>query len=121
LRLFDWVPTHGEVRALLDDAAIAALAALLPAATTRVVDRYEGAARQVRGRFRPFVASALVEISFGLGKGKLEIYGDVVGDLAADQLAWIRDPTHRRRLTEAEGVAAVQMACAADRLALAAP
>jgi hypothetical protein len=67
------------------------------------------------------VASALVEISFGLGKGKLEIYGDVVGDLAADQLAWIRDPTHRRRLTEAEGVAAVQMACAADRLALAAP
>jgi predicted dehydrogenase len=121
LRLFDWVPTHGEVRALLDDAAIAALAALMPAATTRVVDRYEGAARQVRGRFRPFVASALVEISFGLGKGKLEIYGDVVGDLAADQLAWIRDPTHRRRLTEAEGVAAVQMACAADRLALAAP
>ena len=118
VRLFDWVPTHGELRALLDEDAIAAVAALLPAATTRVVARYDGPARQVRGRFRPFEASALVEITFGLGKDKLEVYGDVVGALAADQLAWIRDPAHRRRLTEAEGVATVQMACAADRLAM---
>ena len=92
---------------------------LLPAATTRVVERYDGAARQVRGRFRPFEASALVEIAFTTGKDKLGIYGDVVADLAADQFAWIRDPAHRRRLTEAEGVASVALACAADRLALA--
>jgi predicted dehydrogenase len=119
LRLFDWVPTHGELRAVLDDAGIAALTGLLPAATTRVVERYDGAARQVRGRFRPFEASALVEIAFTTGKDKLGIYGDVVADLAADQFAWIRDPAHRRRLTEAEGVASVALACAADRLALA--
>jgi len=119
LRLFDWVPTHGELRAVLDDAAITAVAALLPAATTRVVERYDGAARQVRGRFRPFEAAALVEIAFTTGKDKLGIYGDVVADLAADQMAWIRDPAHRRRLTEAEGVASVALACAADHLALA--
>lgn len=118
LRLFDWVPTHGELRAVLDDAAIPAVAALLPAATLRVVERYAGAARQVRGRFRSFAASALVEISFTTGKNKLGIYGDVVADLAADQVAWIRDPAHQRRLTEADGVAAVALACAADRLAL---
>lgn len=117
LRLFDWVPTHGELRAVLDDATIPAVAALLPAATTRVVERYAGAARQVRGRFRSFAASALVEMSFTTGKDKLGIYGDVVADLAADQVAWIRDPAHRRRLTEAEGVASVALACAADHLA----
>jgi predicted dehydrogenase len=121
LRLFDWVPTHGELRAVLDDEAMATVAGLLPAAETRVVERYDGASRQVRGRFRPFTATALVEIRFSLGKDKLGIYGDVVHDLAADQVAWIRDPGHRRRLTEAEGVASVALACAADRLALAAP
>jgi predicted dehydrogenase len=120
LRLFDWVPTHGEVRALLDDAAVQAVAALLPRPTVRVVERQEGAARHVRGRFRPFEAAALVEITFTTGQDKLGIYGDVVGDLAADQVAWIRDPAHRRRLTEAESVASVALACAADRLALAA-
>lgn len=118
LRLFDWVPTHGVLRAVLDDDAITAVAALLPAAAIRMVERYDGAARQVRGRFRPFVAAALVEIAFTTGKDKLGIYGDVVADLAADQVAWIRDPTHRRRLTEAEGVASVALACAADHLAL---
>ena len=120
LRLFDWVPTHGELRALLDDAAAERLAALLPASSVRTVERYEGEARQVRGRFRPFDASGLSEISFTVGRDKLGIYGDVVRDLAADQIAWIRDPGHRRRLTEADGVAAVAMACDADRMALAA-
>jgi predicted dehydrogenase len=120
LRLFDWVPTHGELRALLDDAAVAEAADLLPAATVRTIDRYDGEARHVRGRFRNFDASGLVEIAFTVGKDKLGIYGDVVRDLAADQIAWIRDPAHRRRLTEADSVASVAMACAADRMALAA-
>jgi predicted dehydrogenase len=117
IRLFDWVPTHGEVRALVDDATLEALVAVLPRPTVRVVERYEGAARHVRGRFRSFEASALVEIAFTTGQDKLGIYGEVVRELAADQVAWIRDPSHRRRLTEADGVAAVAMACAADRLA----
>jgi predicted dehydrogenase len=120
LRLFDWVPTRGELRGLLDDAAAATLAALLPAASVRTVERFEGDARHVRGRFRGFDASGLVEIAFTLGKDKLGIYGDVVGDLAADQIAWMRNPSHRRRLTEADSVASVAMACAADRMALAA-
>jgi predicted dehydrogenase len=120
LRLYDWVPTHGEVRGLLDDAAAERLARLLPSATVRVVERLDGAARQVRGRFRPFEAAAVVDIRFTTGRDKLGIYGDVVGALAADQIAWIRDPTHERRLTEADSAAAVAMACDADRLALAA-
>jgi hypothetical protein len=45
----------------------------------------------------------------------------VVRDLAADQIARIRDPDHVRRLTEADSVACVAMACQADRLAIDAP
>jgi hypothetical protein len=51
---------------------------------------------------------------------KLGIYGQVVRDLAADQIAWIRDPAHGRRLTEEDSVLSVAMACDADRMALAA-
>jgi predicted dehydrogenase len=120
LRLFDWVPTHGELRALLDETAAAQLATLLPAASVRTIERFEGESRHVRGRFHSFDVTGLAEMSFTVGKDKLAIYGDVVSDLAADQIAWIRDPAHRRRLTEAEGVASVAMACDADRMALAA-
>lgn len=118
LRLFDWVPTHGLVRAMLDDAATEALAGVLPNATVHRVESYEGQARMARGRFKPFLASGLVEIRFTTRLDKLGIYAQVVRDLAADQVAWIRDPSHPRRLTEAESVASVSMACTADRMAM---
>jgi predicted dehydrogenase len=118
LRLFDWVPTHGLVRALLDEAATEALASLLPNAAVHRVESYEGQTRKARGRFKPFVTSGLVEIRFTTGLDKLGIYAQVVRDLAADQLAWIRDPSHARRLTEADSVASVAMACVADRMAM---
>jgi predicted dehydrogenase len=120
VRLFDWVPTHGEIRALLDEDAVDTLAAMLPRSDVRVLDRFTAAAAHVRGRFRDFDADVLVEITFSTGLEKLQIYGEVVRALAADQLARIRDPAHVRRLTEADSVAAVALACEADRLALAA-
>jgi hypothetical protein len=59
----------------------------------------------------------MVEIDFAAGGDKMAVYTSAVGDLAADQIAWIRDRTHERRLTEADSVAAVALACEADRLA----
>jgi predicted dehydrogenase len=118
LRLFDWVPTHGVVRALLDEAATAALGSMLPNAAVKRVESYEERARRAKGRFKPFAASALVEIEFTTGLDKLGIYAQVVRDLAADQLAWIRDPSRARRLTEIDSVASVAMACDADRMAM---
>jgi hypothetical protein len=52
-----------------------------------------------------------------LGLEKLDLYGQVVRELAADQMAWIRNPAHVRTLTEADSVACVALACDADRLA----
>lgn len=117
VRLFDWVPTHGELRGLVSDEGIEALTGLLPGSTVQIIEQYAGECRRVRGRFKSFEASALVEIRFGLGLEKLDLYGQVVRELAADQMAWIRHPAHGRTLTEADSVACVALACDADRLA----
>ncbi len=117
VRLFDWVPTHGELRGLVGDADIDVLTSTFPGSEIRTIERYEGSDRRMRGRFQAFEAAALVEIRFGLGMEKLDLYGQVVHDLAADQIAWIRNPAHVRTLTEADSVACVALACDADRLA----
>jgi len=117
VRLFDWVPTHGELRGLVDDDGVGVLTELLPGSVVHTIEKYEGDRRRVRGRFQTFEATALVEIRFGLGLEKLDLYGKVVHELAADQIAWIRDPAHARMLTEADSAACVAMACDADRLA----
>lgn len=119
MRLFDWVPTHGSLRGLIDETTQRRLAEILPQASARPEARYEAGDRRNRGRFKPFEATRLVEMTFTTGLDKLDLYGRVVRDLAADQIAWIRDPTHVRRLTEADSVAAVAMACAADQMAMA--
>jgi len=120
VRLFDWVPTHGTLRALVDDEAAAALTALLPRATVRPAETLSGGGRMVRGRFREWRATTIVAIEFSAGGDKMAVYAAAVRDLAADQIARIRDPGHVRRLTEADSVSAVTLACEADRLALAA-
>lgn len=117
LRVFDWVPTRGVLRCLLDEPAAAALAARLPGGRLSVLRRFPAGERRMRGRFHEFEADALVEITFGLGRSKQDVYGEAVRLLAADQIAFIRDPEHERRLTEADSVAAVGIACGADRLA----
>jgi predicted dehydrogenase len=119
LRLFDWVFTHGLLRAVVDGAVVDQLADMLPGSVVREIDRYEGRARSMRGRFKPFEAGALVEITFTNGLGKLDTYAAAVADLAADQVAWIHDHSRCRRVTSGNGVAAVSMACAADQLAMA--
>jgi predicted dehydrogenase len=117
LRLFDWVFTHGTLRALVDGSALDRLADILPGSVVRQVDRYEAAARHMRGRFKSFESSSLVEITFSSGFDKMETYARAVRDLAADQISWIHDRSHCRRVTAANGVAAVATACTADALA----
>ena len=118
LRLFDWVPTHGELRALVDEDTVGILARMLPGGAVCTMDRYAGQSRRMRGRFQPFEAAAVVQITYNLGLSKLDLYAQVVRDLAADQIAAIRDPAHGRTLTEVDSVASVAMACEADRLAM---
>jgi len=118
IRLFDWVPTHGFLRAVVDEESVEILARMLPGSVVRVTDRLEENERHVRGRFRDFEATITVEISFTTGLEKLALYAKTVHDLAEDQFARVRNPLHVRRLTEADSVASVAMACEADRLAL---
>ena len=118
VRLYEWVLSHGFLRALVDDAGLESLTRMMPGGVAKVVERFEEGGRRLKGRFRGFGATQVVEMSFTTGLDKLALYGRMVHDLAADQLARVRDPFYVRRLTEADSVAAVAMACEADRLAL---
>jgi predicted dehydrogenase len=118
VRLYDWVPTHGFLRALVDEESAEILGRMLPGSVVRITARHDEEERHVRGRFHDFESTMMVEISFTTGLEKLALYAKTVHDLAEDQFARVRNPLHVRRLTEADSVACVAMACEADRLAL---
>ena len=59
----------------------------------------------------------MIELSWGDGTNKSHRYGELLRAFLTDQIAWIRDRSHRRKITEQNGRDSLAVAWAADRLA----
>jgi predicted dehydrogenase len=115
--LFDWVPTRVRIHALADERQTRELSTLFPGARLDVSASYSGTDRQCRGRGKAIDAYQVIDLSFGDGQAKSPLYGQLLRSVMADQAAWIRDRTHTRIVTEANGRDSLATACEADALA----
>jgi hypothetical protein len=115
--LSEWIPTRARVHALLDEAQTRELCDLFPGARLDVSASYAPRERHCRGRGRDIDAWQQVELSYGDGASKAHLYGDLLRAMLIDQIGWVRDRGHRRRMTEENGRDALSTACDADRLA----
>lgn len=118
--LEEWVPTRGTIRAVVDEAETRTLCQLFPGAVLNITTVYGGKSRICSGRHKPLNTYQMIEIKFGHGQPKMHRYGELLRALFADQLAWIEDRTHVRRITEQNGREALAIALEADQLAHAA-
>ena len=115
--LYDWVPTRARIHAIADEAQTRALCDLFPGAgstSPRPIHRED---RACQGRHKALDVYQMIELSWGDGTNKSHRYGELLRAIMADQLAWIRDHSHTRKITEANGRDSLAVACAADRLA----
>jgi predicted dehydrogenase len=117
VRLDEWVPVRATIHALVDETAMTILTELFPSAQIDVKSSYAGQDRICTGRHKQLNVCQLVDMRYGWNDQKMERYGDLVRLLAEDQLAWIADRRHERRLTEQNGRDALALACEADRMA----
>jgi predicted dehydrogenase len=115
--LHEWIPTRFRIHAVANEEQTRRLCELFPGGRLDATAVYGGRQRACRGRFKDFDAYQLLELSGGEEQAKQHRYGDLLRALMADQTAWIRDPRHRRRLTEQNGRESVALAERADRLA----
>jgi predicted dehydrogenase len=117
LTLFDWVPTRARIHAIADEAQTRALCALFPGARLDVSFTYSPRDRSCHARHKALDVYQMIELSWGDGTNKSHRYGDLLRSFLADQLTWVGNRTHRRRITEQNGRESLAVACAADRLA----
>ena len=117
IRLFEWVPTELQIDLLADEATKERLVSLLPEAPLVSTTPYTGEARHVTSRHKSYLVDGRYLITGGVGLSKQELYGKVIRDLLADQVAAIHDPAHQRRVTEQNGVSSLQLAVRATELA----
>jgi hypothetical protein len=116
ITLYDWVPTHVRIRAIVDERETRNLCGLFPHARIDVNAAYGGKDRACRGRGRELDVYQSIDVTTG-GIPKSHLYGQLLRSLMADQAAWVRDRSHRRIVTERNGRESLAVACAADAMA----
>ncbi|MGC8640385.1 MAG: Gfo/Idh/MocA family protein [Isosphaeraceae bacterium] len=115
--LFDWVPTRVKIHAIADEAQSRALCERFPGARLDATMVYGGKDRACAARHKSLDVYQIVELSWGDGTVKSHRYGELLRAVLTDQVAWIRDHSHTRRITETNGRDSLALACEADRLA----
>jgi len=114
VKLEEWVPVRATIHALVDEADTRALCELFPGARLDVTAWYSGKDRACRGRHKPFDVYQMVELAYGLPDNKMHRYGELLRSLFADQLAWIEDRRHVRKVADENGRDALAVAVEAD-------
>jgi len=117
VRVDGWIPLTLTIDALVNEETQAQLEACCPGAAVEVLRTYAGQDCRPTGRGVERHVTKRVRLVHEPAPDKQTVYADSVRALLADQLAFLRDPSHTRRVTESNGRAALELAQAATRLA----
>ncbi|MCI0351207.1 MAG: Gfo/Idh/MocA family oxidoreductase [Acidobacteriales bacterium] len=117
LLLHGWVPTSVRIHAVADEAQTRQLCDLFRGARVDALTTYGPRDRRFYSGGREHDVYQQIELHWGEGRQKIPIYCELLRRMMADQIAWIRDHRHTRKITAQNGRDSVAMACAADWLA----
>ncbi|KKK50148.1 hypothetical protein LCGC14_3127930, partial [marine sediment metagenome] len=116
IRVEGWIPLTVQVDAVVDDEGAAALSACMSGCDVESIEQYDGGV-EVMGRGAVRKVTSKIRLSFTPEADKQSVYAESVKRLLADQIAFIRDAGHARRITEANGREALALAQGAAELA----
>ena len=111
-----WVPTSVRIHGVANESQTRALSDLFSGARIDVMTRYGPRDREFHSHGREHDAYQQFELHWA-GLEKMPLYCELLRHMMTDQMAWIHERGHQRRVDEHNGRASVAMACAADALA----
>ena len=114
--LYEWVPTRVRIHAVVDEEQTRRLCDLFPQAQLDVTTVYSPKDRRCAGRGKPLDVYQMIEMTGGEGTQKMHLYGRLLRAMLTDQLAWLRDREHARRISAQNGRESLVTACTADRM-----
>jgi predicted dehydrogenase len=118
LILHGWVADTLELQAVLSEAGVEQLRSLLPEGVTlETVRRLGGKERTGSRRTGHEPVAQVIRATWRDPADKQTVYGRALRELMLDFISSIQDPTHRPRITVEDGLAALELAVEADRLA----
>jgi len=115
--LEEWVPNRARIRAVADEKGTRELMELFRGARLDVTASYGGASRATSGRHKTLDVFQKIEVTYNPGTEKMHLYGELLREMLRDQIRWIFDRSHARKITDENGRDSLAMAVAATRMA----
>jgi predicted dehydrogenase len=110
IRLFEWVPSRMLLNGLVSLEVMEKLKELFPGANISVLESFKENEKGFRSHFANRKADCRISMESGDDNLKLTIYQELLTAMMKDQLAWLKDRNHQRRITEANALHSLQMA-----------
>jgi predicted dehydrogenase len=114
--LYEWVPTRVKLTALCSEKELQTLKSIFPGAEIEIVEHFE-TPRLSRGRFKEILYQYKLKLDSGDAIQKQTLYQELVAGMFRDQLAWIYDRAHVRKINADNAVSSLEMAENAELLA----
>jgi predicted dehydrogenase len=114
--LYEWVPTRVKLTALCCEKELQTLKSIFPGAEIEIVEHFE-TPRLSRGRFKEILYQYKLKLDSGDAIQKQTLYQELVAGMFRDQLAWIYDRAHVRKINADNAVSSLEMAENAELLA----
>jgi predicted dehydrogenase len=112
----EWVPVRARIRAVADEKQTRELMELFKPARLDLTGICGGVTRAARGRHKALDIYQKIEISW-TNEDKMKVYGELLRAMMRDQVRWIYDRNHVRRITHDNGRDSLALGAEATTLA----
>ena len=117
LRVSGWIPLSLNIDATVDDSGAKRLVECVGGGSVEVTETLSGQRAETIGRGKKRSLTKRILLNYTPQEDKQGIYCDSVRDLLTDQIAYLRDRSHSRCVTEQNGRDALALAEAAAKIA----
>lgn len=115
--LEEWVPIRARIHAVADEKRTRTLMDLFRGARLDVAQIYGGKTREMTSRHKNWDIYQVIDLHWGDEVEKMHRYGELLRSVMRDQIRWIYDRSHQRKLTEQNGRDSLALAVRATELA----
>jgi succinate dehydrogenase flavin-adding protein (antitoxin of CptAB toxin-antitoxin module) len=116
ITLYEWVPTRIRIHSINNEAETKMISDIFPYARIEMSNWYNGEERKVTSRHKQYEVYQQYELYWNEEKNKMHIYGQILREMLKDQVAWLFDRNHNRKISDVNGKASLEMAVEAERL-----
>lgn len=113
--LFEWVPSRLILKGLVTTKNLEAIENIFPDSHLVIEKSFEGADKAFRSHAKDRHADFLITLNVGDNNLKYSIYQELLTDMMADQIQWLKNRNHQRRITEMNALNSVEMAELANK------